>query len=856
VVAIAAGGDFSLALRSDGTVVPWGCNDDGQLNLPPDLTNVRAISAGSYHSIALKRDGTVVAWGPNTFGQVEVPPGLTGVVAVACGEYHTLVLKSDGTVTGWGRNWEGQCDPPANCTNVTAIAAGGYHSLALRRDGTVVLWGRQDGLEIQAPAGLTNVVMIACGTDHALALKADRTLNAWAWAAYGYDYGQTRVPARLTNVVRMVARSTSNLGLRADGVVIAWGEGHPEEGTVLGGLSNVVALAGGWSHCLALIADGAPSLLLQPDDRTAFTGTAVDFAVVVRGAAPLDFQWQFQGTDLSGATSEQLVFPQVQLSDAGQYRAVATNAFGAVTSRVATLTVVGRAPYIVRQPTHQSGLQGLLSPFEVVADGSRPLRYQWRHASVALPGATNATLAVGNLPENAGDYSVVIANDFGSVTSAVATLTVLPVRTGAGSLDFSFDPTAGETSPGIEEDDYLIPIVNAMALQADGKVIIAGWFDRISGAPCSGVARLNPDGTLDPSFRFVCTNNLLASGLVQQPDQKLLFVGRRAQTSQPLSPYTGLVRLNPDGSFDPSFTNPWPEYFPSCAVVALQLDGKILVGGECLVRFQADGTPDATFHPPYLPLYDGAAINTLAVQPDGKIVVAGTSGIGPLRLNPDGSQDFSFVPGVVGDVNRIVLQPDGRMLFAAGLQVNGRLVRLYSNGAVDPSLDVNLDFVPYALALQPDGCILVAGQAINSLDPHVSRIYRFHPGGGRDWTFQAEVRVHLGLATVGSLLVQRDGQILVGGVFTNVNGFPAVSIARLNGTQTVCRLKVQAWTPVGPFPMLLTGVPGAKYELHASTDLRTWTPLMTVTNLGGRATCCDPGCTNFSQRFYRARRIE
>src|SRR6185369_13824214 len=85
IKAIAAGYNYTLALRDNGTVVSWGYNSDGQTNVPTGLRGVAAIAAASRHSVALKSDGTVVAWGDNSSGQVTVPPGLSGVIAVAAG---------------------------------------------------------------------------------------------------------------------------------------------------------------------------------------------------------------------------------------------------------------------------------------------------------------------------------------------------------------------------------------------------------------------------------------------------------------------------------------------------------------------------------------------------------------------------------------------------------------------------------------------------------------------------------------------------------------------------------------------------------------------------------------------------
>jgi hypothetical protein len=144
VVAVAAGGNHSLALKADGTVVGWGENTDaegnavGQSVTPLELKNVVGIAAGEYHSLAVKADGTVVAWGDNSQNQCGVPLGLTNVVAVAGGGAHSLALAVDGTVSAWGADWNGQCDFPPGLSSAVGIAGGSYHTLLLLEGGQTV----------------------------------------------------------------------------------------------------------------------------------------------------------------------------------------------------------------------------------------------------------------------------------------------------------------------------------------------------------------------------------------------------------------------------------------------------------------------------------------------------------------------------------------------------------------------------------------------------------------------------------------------------------------------------------------------------------------------------------------------
>jgi hypothetical protein len=172
ILALGVPGRTALA---SGTVVGWGANGYGQATPPAGLDEVVAIAAGGYHSLALRANGTVVGWGENFYGQATPPTGLIDVVGLAGGYYHSLALLADGTVVGWGFNFDGQATPPPGLSDVVAIAAGTFQpelhvSLALRGDGTVVGWGSNVSGQTTPPAGLTGVLSIAAGASHSLAL--------------------------------------------------------------------------------------------------------------------------------------------------------------------------------------------------------------------------------------------------------------------------------------------------------------------------------------------------------------------------------------------------------------------------------------------------------------------------------------------------------------------------------------------------------------------------------------------------------------------------------------------------------------------------------------------------------------
>jgi len=108
-----------------GRIVAWGRNISGQCNVPIPVTGFKAIAAGGQYSVALKSDGSIIAWGRNTFGECDIPSPNSNFVAIAARNLHTLGLKADGSIVAWGMNSGGQCDVPLPNTDFVGIAAGG-----------------------------------------------------------------------------------------------------------------------------------------------------------------------------------------------------------------------------------------------------------------------------------------------------------------------------------------------------------------------------------------------------------------------------------------------------------------------------------------------------------------------------------------------------------------------------------------------------------------------------------------------------------------------------------------------------------------------------------------------------------
>lgn len=228
VIAISAGGDFTLALKQDGTVWAWGHDNAGQLGNGKDsytpnyalrqespgqvinLTGVVAIDTGWHHGIALRQDGTVWTWGFNQLGELgwgsadtdqhPVPaqvPGLNNVTAIWGGFTNTIAKNKDGQVWAWGGNLGGQLDPaklgmPLPFPNpvlmealsgAVQVDACSTQLIALKADGTVWIYGLGEignrALFQQGQTTLRDITAISCGEDHMLAL--DNSGVVWAW---------------------------------------------------------------------------------------------------------------------------------------------------------------------------------------------------------------------------------------------------------------------------------------------------------------------------------------------------------------------------------------------------------------------------------------------------------------------------------------------------------------------------------------------------------------------------------------------------------------------------------------------------------------------------------------------------
>src|SRR5215472_580057 len=175
----------------------------------------------------------------------------------------------------------------------------------------------------------------------------------------------------------------------------------------------------------------APTINTQPANQTVTAGQTATFSVVASGTAPLSYQWQKNGGNISGATSSSYTTPSTTTSDSGStFAVVVSNTAGTATSNVATLTVNAApvAPTISTQPTNQTVTAGQTATFSVVASGTAPISYQWQKNAANIAGATSSSYSTPatTTSDNGSTFKVMVSNSMGSATSNAATLTVNP----------------------------------------------------------------------------------------------------------------------------------------------------------------------------------------------------------------------------------------------------------------------------------------------------------------------------------------------------------------------------------------------------------------------------------------------
>jgi uncharacterized delta-60 repeat protein len=351
-----------------------------------------------------------------------------------------------------------------------------------------------------------------------------------------------------------------------------------------------------------------------------------------------------------------------------------------------------------------------------------------------------------------------------------------------GSEDSSFGPNTGDFGD-----------VYALARQADGKVIIAGEFAQMNAVSRVRIARVNVDGTLDPTFDPGTGFNIKPDAMLIQPDGKIIAIGGFTTYNNILRPR--IARINADGSLDTSYT---PTLSSEARGMVLQPDGKLVLVGSMstvngtartgVARLNSDGSLDMAFNP----VVGSPSINSVTLQADGKITIAGSfngvngfSRVNMVRLNSDGSLDQTLnIGSSFGIIRSAWQQPDGKYLTVTNDGSEATLSRRNTDGSADGTFTLakfrydpsSTDTRINTLTFQSNGKILVGGNFF-TINSSVNRYYfvRLNANGSLDTSYvqndpNGEVRTAVG---------QPDGKVIIGGDFYAVESVPRAGVARI-----------------------------------------------------------------------------
>ncbi|MFM7022511.1 MAG: T9SS type A sorting domain-containing protein [Flavobacteriales bacterium] len=332
--------------------------------------------------------------------------------------------------------------------------------------------------------------------------------------------------------------------------------------------------------------------------------------------------------------------------------------------------------------------------------------------------------------------------------------------------------------------------IKSVKILPDGKILIVGDFTFFNNDFSKRVARLNTDGSLDTTFQIGTGANSEINAIAIQADGKIILAGSFDKFNGVSSEM--IVRLNNNGSIDNTFHSYAGDIY-SINTIAIQSNGKILIGGEFsqyqnlivknMARLNNDGTLDPSFNSSNIT----SIIEVIKVQPDGKIVVGGaamlngniyTSGVKRLESNGDLDPTFSISNNI--GTSELEILKDGKILVAPGYGHGTFLRKLKADGTIDSSwvTEGKFDNLINVITVQNDNKIIVGGffKTFNGITKNY--LLRLTAAGKLDNTFS------VGSGTdekINCIELQKDGDVLIAGSFTSYNGKGRNRIARLKG---------------------------------------------------------------------------
>lgn len=436
-------------------------------------------------------------------------------------------------------------------------------------------------------------------------------------------------------------------------------------------------------------------------------------------------------------------------------------------------------------------------------------------------------------------FTLALSNPTGGLgfSGASVALARIPANDFVGSVDTSFDAVdrVSDISGCPECQGY--SSVRALLAQPGGKLLVAGSFGP-PGEP-SGITRLNVDGSRDTNFHIGSGVAGIVNTIATQPDGKILIGGAFIAVNG--VNITNIARLNSDGSLDNSFSN---AAAPSREVrgVACQTDGRIIIAGEfekvagvrCpyIARLNTNGTVDTNFASPLFELSDAVAFKALAVDASDRIYlsgnlefenVAGDNGDGFARLLPNSAKDPSFIPAPptqhkwYGPTCLLLLE-NGQLLVGGSFGI----MRLNGDGSRDESYAPAISFDVATMTFDERGHLLVS-----EYSDHAAHVRRLNQDGSLDAAFTAIATDTFG--TIRALACLADGTVFAGGEFETIGGVARKNLVRLvGGVQPALRVEnIGAGQVKLSWPVALSNaVPECALSLPPVWQAMTGTPAL------------------------------
>lgn len=272
----------------------------------------------------------------------------------------------------------------------------------------------------------------------------------------------------------------------------------------------------------------APQVTQQPADQAVALSKPATFSVSATGDAPLSYQWQRNGVNISGATSSSYTITSVTSTDSGaQFRCVVTNSYGTITSNSATVRII---PSITSQPSNATVALGQTATFSVAANGDSPLSYQWRKNGVAISGANSASYTTPPVTasDNSALFDCVVTNAYGGATSNSASLSVtvsVTLSTAPAGFQVTYDSQAVSSPASFTSvigTSHSIGVTSPQTVNGT-TYVFSSWSD--------GGAATHNISTPSSNTTYTATFNLVTPQIVQQPMNQTVAVGQPATFS-------------------------------------------------------------------------------------------------------------------------------------------------------------------------------------------------------------------------------------------------------------------------------------------------------------------------------------